>query len=113
MANTITITDDIAESGGVTTIVVEDYAPNPVTDVDDITFTDGGDLSAYPLEISKIGKGDNEEDTFRFDLWGFDDGFTVSIKSEGRDASGGAGGGQLKGWRSGENHGSRCPSFAV
>ena len=89
MANTITIniTDDIVENRDVTTIVVEDYAPNPVTGADDITFTDGGDLSAYPLEISRIGKGDNEADTFRFDLWGFDDDFTVSIKSEGVEDS--------------------------
>ena len=89
MANTITIdiTDDIAESGGETKIIVEDYAPNPVDGADDITFTDGGDLSAYPLEISKIGKNDDEEDTFRFDLWGFNDDFSVEIKSEGVEDS--------------------------
>lgn len=51
-------------------------------DASDVTITDTTTNNFDTFEISGIGKNDNEDDVFRFDMSTFDDDFTITIKSE-------------------------------
>jgi hypothetical protein len=90
----ISITDDLISSGkknkdtGEFKLDIESLDPSvDVSEANNIAFTDNADLSAAPLIISKVGKGDGQADTFNFDLSNFDDSFDLSIKSEGPEDS--------------------------
>jgi Hint domain len=66
---------------GATTLFLDDFATN-IDDANDVTFTDGGDIPTN-WTLAKIGKGDGQEDIFRFNLTGFNDDFNISVISEG------------------------------
>jgi len=75
----------INDSDGKVTINVESHFGTNVSGQEDVTILDGGTEDIDQIFLEKMGKDDDEEDAFRFDLSGFDDDFTVNIKSEGTE----------------------------
>ncbi|PSL12574.1 Hint domain-containing protein [Shimia abyssi] len=86
MPETIYVTIDGSQDyKGVHYVEVDNYASTSISGSQDVFLTDGGDITE--LDISKMGKGDGQSDTFNFDLSQFDDDFSVTIKSEGPEDS--------------------------
>ena len=81
---TFSITDAEIDGNGDVELNVEDIAVD-VDGEEDIVFTDDGTEAITSIHIAKMGKGDDEQDVFRFDLSTFDDDFTITVWSEGTE----------------------------
>ncbi len=81
---TFSITDAEIDGNGDVVLNVEDIAVD-VDGQEDIVFTDDGTEAITSIHIAKMGKGDDEQDVFRFDLSTFDDDFTITVWSEGTE----------------------------